>query len=105
MNFSAYSIKNPLVAILLFTLFTLGGLLAFNNMKIQQFPDIDVPAVIVTVAYSGASPAQLETDVAKKNRKQNHVHIRGQAHSLDLANRRGDGTHRICLRKKPIRGG
>lgn len=66
MNFSAYSIKNPLVAILLFTLFTLGGLLAFNNMKIQQFPDIDVPAVIVTVAYSGASPAQLETDVAKK---------------------------------------
>ena len=50
MNFSAYSIKNPLVAILLFTLFTLGGLLAFNNMKIQQFPDIDVPAVIVTVA-------------------------------------------------------
>lgn len=66
MNFSAYSIKNPLVAILLFTLFTLGGLLAFNNMKIQKFPDIDVPAVIVTVAYSGASPAQLETDVAKK---------------------------------------
>ena len=66
MNFSAYSIKNPLVAILLFTLFSLGGLLAFDNMKIQQFPDIDVPAVVVTVAYSGASPAQLETDVAKK---------------------------------------
>lgn len=66
MNFSAYSIKNPLVAILIFTLLTLGGLLGFQNMKVQQFPDIDVPAVIVTVPYAGASPAQLETDVAKK---------------------------------------
>ncbi|MDO4427146.1 MAG: efflux RND transporter permease subunit [Moraxella sp.] len=66
MNFSAYSIKNPLVAILLFTLFSLGGILAFKNMKIQQFPDIDLPAVIVTVTMAGASPDQLENDVAKK---------------------------------------
>lgn len=66
MNFSAYSIKNPLIAILIFTLMTLGGILGFHAMKIQQFPDIDVPAVIVTVSYTGASPAQLETDVAQK---------------------------------------
>lgn len=66
MNFSAYSIKNPLIAILIFTLMTLGGILGFRAMKIQQFPDIDVPAVIVTVSYTGASPAQLETDVAQK---------------------------------------
>ncbi|WFF38500.1 efflux RND transporter permease subunit [Moraxella nasibovis] len=66
MNFSAYSIKNPLVAILIFSLMTVAGVLGFRAMKIQQFPDIDVPAVIVTVPYTGASPAQLETDVAKK---------------------------------------
>ncbi|MDO4440696.1 MAG: efflux RND transporter permease subunit [Moraxella sp.] len=66
MNFSAYSIKNPLVAILIFSLLTVAGILGFRAMKIQQFPDIDVPAVIVTVPYTGASPAQLETDVAKK---------------------------------------
>ncbi|WP_066802232.1 efflux RND transporter permease subunit [Moraxella oblonga] len=66
MNFSAYSIKNPLVAILIFTLLMLGGIIGFKSMKVQQFPDIDVPAVIVTIPYTGASPAQLETDVAKK---------------------------------------
>lgn len=66
MNFSAYSIKNPLVAILVFTLLTVMGAVGFNAMKVQQFPDIDVPAVIVTVPYTGATPAQLETDVAKK---------------------------------------
>lgn len=66
MNFSAYSIKNPLVAILLFTLLTLGGLIAFNNTKVQQFPDIDMPVVVTTVGMNGVSPAQLENDIAKK---------------------------------------
>lgn len=66
MNFSAYSIKNPLVAILLFSLLTLGGILGFSKMKIKQFPDISIPQINVSIAYSGASPAQLETDIAKK---------------------------------------
>ncbi len=65
-NVSAYSIKNPLVAILLFVLLTLGGLFGFRQMKVQQFPDIDLPAVVVTVTLPGAAPAQLENDVAKK---------------------------------------
>lgn len=66
MNFSAYSIKNPLVAILLFTLLTLGGIIAFKDTKVQQFPDIDLPAIVVTVTMPGAAPTQLESDVAKK---------------------------------------
>ncbi|MBP2279745.1 multidrug efflux pump subunit AcrB [Psychrobacter sp. PL19] len=65
-NVSAYSIRNPLVAILLFVLLTLGGVFGFRQMKVQQFPDIDLPAVVVTVTLPGAAPAQLENDVAKK---------------------------------------
>lgn len=66
MNFSAYSIRNPLVAILLFVLLTLGGLFGFHQMKIQQFPDTDFPSVVVTVTLPGAASSQLENDVAKK---------------------------------------
>ena len=66
LNASAYSIRNPLVAILLFVLLTMGGLFGFRQMKVQQFPDIDLPAVVVTVTLPGAAPAQLENDVAKK---------------------------------------
>lgn len=66
MNFSAYSIKNPLVAILLFSLLMLLGVFGFLQMKVQQFPDIDFPGVVVTVTLSGATPDQLENDVAKK---------------------------------------
>lgn len=66
MNFSAYSIKNPLVAILLFSLLTLGGILGFSKMKIKQFPDISIPQINISISYAGASPVQLETDIAKK---------------------------------------
>ena len=66
LNVSAYSIKNPLVAILLFVLLTLGGIYGFMQMKVQQFPDIDLPAVVVTVTLPGAAPTQLENDIAKK---------------------------------------
>lgn len=65
MNISAYSIRNPLVAILIFTLLMFGGLFAFKQMKIQEFPDIDLPGVIVTVTLAGANPEQLENDIAK----------------------------------------
>lgn len=66
MNFSAYSIKNPLVAILLFGLLTLLGIFGFHQMKVQQFPDIDFPGVVVTIGLPGATPDQLESDIAKK---------------------------------------
>ena len=66
MNVSSWSIRNPIPAVMLFVLLTFGGLLAFNAMKVQNFPDIDLPTVSVTASLPGASPSQLETDVARK---------------------------------------
>ena len=66
MNVSSWSIKNPIPAILLFLLLTLIGLIGFRAMKIQNFPDVDLPMVIVNASLPGASPAQLETEVARK---------------------------------------
>ena len=66
MNVSAWSIKNPIPAVLLFIMLTLVGLMGFSGMKVQNFPDIDLPTVTVTAALPGASPAQLETEVARK---------------------------------------
>jgi multidrug efflux pump subunit AcrB len=66
MNVSAWSIRNPIPGVLLFILLTLLGLMGFRAMKIQNFPDIDLPMVTVTAALPGAAPAQLETEVARK---------------------------------------
>jgi multidrug efflux pump subunit AcrB len=66
MNVSAWSIRNPIPAVMLFVMLTFGGLLSFKTMKVQNFPDIDLPTVMVTASLPGAAPAQLETDVARK---------------------------------------
>ncbi len=66
MNVSSWSIKNPIPAVMLFVLLTFGGLLSFKAMKVQNFPDIDLPTVNVSAALPGAAPAQLETEVARK---------------------------------------
>ncbi|ARQ12468.1 acriflavin resistance protein (plasmid) [Rhizobium etli] len=66
MNFSAWSIRNPVPAILLFLMLTVGGLLAFKQLPIQNFPDMDLPTINVTATLEGAAPAQLETEVARK---------------------------------------
>ncbi|AVO49587.1 RND transporter [Melaminivora suipulveris] len=66
MNLSAWSIRNPIPAAMLFVLLTLGGLMAFRAMKVQNFPDMDLPIVIVQAALPGAAPGQLEADVARK---------------------------------------
>ena len=66
MNVSAWSIRNPIPAILLFIMLTLFGVMSFRAMKVQQFMDIDLPMVTVTASLPGAAPSQMETEVARK---------------------------------------
>jgi multidrug efflux pump subunit AcrB len=66
LNVSSWSIRNPIPAVMLFVLLTFAGFLSFSAMKVQNFPDIDLPTVSVTATLPGAAPAQLETDVARK---------------------------------------
>jgi len=66
MNVSSWSIKNPIPAVMLFVMLTFAGMLAFNSMKVQQFPDLELPNIIVSASLPGAAPAQLETEVARK---------------------------------------
>jgi multidrug efflux pump subunit AcrB len=65
-NVSSWSIRNPIPAVMIFVMLTFAGIVSFNSMKVQNFPDIDLPTVIVSAALPGASPAQLETEVVRK---------------------------------------
>ncbi|MCL2876237.1 MAG: efflux RND transporter permease subunit, partial [Betaproteobacteria bacterium] len=65
-NVSAWSIRNPIPPIMLFVLLCVGGLFCFQRMKIQLFPDIELPVVSVMALLPGAAPGQLENDVARR---------------------------------------
>jgi multidrug efflux pump subunit AcrB len=66
LNISSWAIRTPTPAILLFILFGFVGLLSFQSMKVQDLPDLELPTVTVTASLPGASPSQLETEVARK---------------------------------------
>jgi len=66
MNVSAWAIRNPIPAVLAFAMLTFLGFMSFKDMKIQMFPDIDLPMITVNAAMPGASPDQMEIEVARK---------------------------------------
>ncbi len=66
MNFSAWSIRNPIAPLLAFALLLYVGIQSFYSLPITRFPNIDVPVIAISVTQSGAAPAELEVQVTKE---------------------------------------
>lgn len=60
------SINNPVFATMIMLALMVIGLLATFRMKVEEFPNIEFPFVVVNTVYSGASPEVIETDITKK---------------------------------------
>ncbi|MEB3282276.1 MAG: efflux RND transporter permease subunit [Lyngbya sp.] len=65
-SLSAWSIKRPVPTLVLFLILTVVGLMSFPQLGIDDTPNIDIPAVTITVTQPGAGPTELETQVTKK---------------------------------------
>jgi hydrophobic/amphiphilic exporter-1 (mainly G- bacteria), HAE1 family len=66
MWFTRVSLKNPVFATMVMLAIVVLGLFAYQRLKVDQFPNIDFPVVVVTVDYPGASPEIVESEVSKK---------------------------------------
>ena len=60
-NISAWSIRNPVPSIVLFMMLTVAGIVSFIRMDINQEPDIDFPAVTITITSRARRPASWKT--------------------------------------------
>src|SRR6476661_3445021 len=65
-NISSWCIRNPVAPIVLFVGLMLAGLIAFSRMQVNNAPDIDFPAAMVSVAQPGAAPNEMETQVTQR---------------------------------------
>src|SRR3982751_105233 len=65
-NISSWCIRNPVFPIVLFVGLMLAGLVSFSRMQVNNNPDIDFPAAIVSVTQPGAAPNELETQVTQR---------------------------------------
>lgn len=66
LNISAWSIRQPVPALVLFMVLMALGYVSFNQLPVTRFPNIDVPIVQVRVYQAGAAPSELEVQVTKK---------------------------------------
>ncbi len=66
MWFTRVSLKNPVFATMVMLAIVVLGLFSYQRLKVDQFPNIDFPVVVVTTEYPGASPEIVESEVTKK---------------------------------------
>ena len=66
MWFTRISIQNPVMAVMMMLAFVVLGLFSYQRLSLDQFPNIDVPTVVVSMDYPGASPEIVESEVTKR---------------------------------------
>ena len=66
MNITEISINRPSLIIVLFSVFTVLGVIGFNNLSYELMPDFNQPVVVIKTVYPGAEPSEVETSVSEK---------------------------------------
>ena len=62
---SSWSIRNPIPTIVFFLVMTIAGVMGFQSLRVNNWPDIDFPIVVVTVTRAGAAPEELQNQVTR----------------------------------------
>ncbi|MEM6266495.1 MAG: efflux RND transporter permease subunit [Pseudomonadota bacterium] len=65
-NLSAWSIRNPVIPLVLFTALLLAGIVSFMRMDVTNNPDVEFPGVQVTIAQPGAAPTEIENQITQR---------------------------------------
>jgi len=66
LRISAWAIKNPVPVTVLFVGLVLAGVIAYFGLAVKNFPDVQFPAVSVTITQSGAAPGEIETQITRQ---------------------------------------
>jgi HAE1 family hydrophobic/amphiphilic exporter-1 len=66
MWFTRVSLHNPVFATMVMLAIVVLGLFSYQRLRVDQFPNIDFPVVVITAEYPGASPEIVESEVTRK---------------------------------------
>lgn len=67
---TSWSIDNRTSIFIITVLITFAGLMSYNSLPKEQFPDVVVPTIFVSTIYPGASPSDMEQLVTKPIEKE-----------------------------------
>ncbi|EHS49472.1 acriflavin resistance protein [Rhizobium sp. PDO1-076] len=59
------SVNHPVFTTMMMVFLLVVGIFSFQRLGLDQYPDVDVPIVVVMTTYSGATPETVETEVTR----------------------------------------
>ncbi len=59
------SVAHPVFATMMMVTILVVGLFSYGRLGVDQFPETDLPIVVVATTYTGASPASVESEVSR----------------------------------------
>ncbi|KWV91346.1 efflux RND transporter permease subunit [Erythrobacter sp. YT30] len=65
-NLSAWSIRNPVIPLVMFTALLFAGIVSFARMDITNNPEIEFPGVSVRISQPGAAPTEIENQITQQ---------------------------------------
>lgn len=69
MFLSNFSVKKPIVTIVILLMLMAVGLMALKKLKVNQIPDVEMPLLVIDINYPGASPDTVEREVLNRVEK------------------------------------
>src|ERR1044071_9284270 len=69
MFLSDFSIKRPIAMVAIVVALMCLGLMALNQLRVNQTPDVEVPPLVVSIDYPGASPDTVEREIVNRVEK------------------------------------
>ena len=59
------SVAQPVFAVMMMAAIMVIGLFSFTRLGVEEFPEIDLPVVVVATTYPGAAPQTVESAVTR----------------------------------------
>jgi len=69
MILSDFSIRRPVSTVVIVIALMCMGLLALQKLRVNNIPDVEMPVMVVTIPYPGASPETVEREIVNRIEK------------------------------------
>jgi len=63
---ASISVRRPVFATVMILVIVVVGIVGYNKLSLERFPNVDLPIVTVITALPGASPEEVETELSDK---------------------------------------
>ncbi|HEY1406660.1 MAG TPA: efflux RND transporter permease subunit, partial [Spirochaetota bacterium] len=65
MSTASFAIKRPILIASIVIIMLVSGILCIQKLGVDMYPDVEMPFILVTTVYAGASPEEIEEQISK----------------------------------------